>query len=49
MNRYEIDFIALCGMWCTYDIRADTQFDAACELLRFERDASISSIVFMGV
>lgn len=44
MNKYIVDFIDETGGWYTYDIYANSVFDAACELLRFERGAQISAI-----
>jgi len=43
MNLYLIDFLAE-GRWFTYSIRANSIFDAACELMTCEKGAAIAAI-----
>lgn len=48
MKTYVVDFIGSDGGWYTYDIYANTVFNAACELLRFERNARITNVALVN-
>lgn len=47
MNKYEVDFLTSCG-WFTYDIWANSIFDAAIALMQLDASARITNITFIS-
>lgn len=47
MNKYEVDFLCSDG-WFTYDIWANSIFDAAIALMQLDASARITNITFIS-
>lgn len=49
MKRYVVDFIDQFGGWYTYDVYANSVFDAACELLQTQKGATVTCVTSTDV